>query len=82
MIATAMTKTAMTTGDKSMLLTGDTRSFALFTIGTGSSLLLTASVLLGELIDRSEFYLHLDIITPPKQILLDLRKMIDKGNEM
>lgn len=36
----------------------------------------TLSVLVGEIMDRTEFYDELDIITPPKQILTDLRKKL------
>ncbi len=35
-------------------------------------------VILGELIDRTEYYDELDIVTPRKQMLLDMEKMVDK----
>ena len=38
----------------------------------GATLLVIGSCLLGELIDRVEFYHELDIITPERQMLLDL----------
>jgi hypothetical protein len=38
-------------------------------IGTG--------VLIGEIIDRCEFYIELDIITPQKQMLLDFKKSLE-----
>jgi Fe-S-cluster-containing dehydrogenase component/DMSO reductase anchor subunit len=37
--------------------------------------LLIASVIIGELIDRIEYYDELDIVTPPKQMIIDLEKM-------
>jgi Fe-S-cluster-containing dehydrogenase component/DMSO reductase anchor subunit len=39
--------------------------------------LLIFSVLVGELIDRTEFYAELDIITPRKQMLIDLEKHLN-----
>jgi Fe-S-cluster-containing dehydrogenase component/DMSO reductase anchor subunit len=36
---------------------------------------LFASVLIGEIIDRAEYYDELDIITPEKQVGIDLKKM-------
>lgn len=36
----------------------------------------TLSVLIGEIMDRTEFYDELDIITPPKQLLMDLRNAL------
>lgn len=34
------------------------------------------SVIIGELIDRTEYYDELDIVTPPKQMLMDMEKLI------
>jgi Fe-S-cluster-containing dehydrogenase component len=39
---------------------------------------LILSIVIGELIDRGEYYDELDIITPRKQILLDIEKKINK----
>ena len=38
---------------------------------------LTASVWLGEIIDRGEYYEELEIITPRKQMLIDLKQMLE-----
>ncbi len=46
---------------------------------TGIYGLLVVSVIIGELIDRIEYYDELDIITPRKQILIDLERMRRKG---
>jgi hypothetical protein len=37
---------------------------------------LIVSVIIGELIDRIEYYNELDIVTPRKQMLLDLEQLI------
>jgi hypothetical protein len=37
---------------------------------------LIVSVIIGELIDRIEYYDELDIVTPRKQMLLDLEQLI------
>ena len=37
--------------------------------------LLIISVIIGELIDRIEYYDELDIVTPPKQMLIDLERI-------
>ena len=34
-------------------------------------------VLAGEIIDRCEFYLELDILTPEKQMAIDLNKQLN-----
>jgi len=41
--------------------------------------LLIASVIIGELIDRVEYYDELDIVTPRKQMLIDLERIRKKG---
>jgi hypothetical protein len=38
--------------------------------------LVIAAVLLGELVDRFEFYLELDVVTPERQMTLDLHQAI------
>ncbi|MCK4761547.1 MAG: dimethyl sulfoxide reductase anchor subunit [Candidatus Aminicenantes bacterium] len=43
-------------------------------------LLTAASVILGELIDRAEYYDELDVITPPKQMLMDLLTMLKRDS--
>jgi Fe-S-cluster-containing dehydrogenase component len=43
---------------------------------TGTYGLFVLSVLLGELIDRTEYYDELDIITPRKQMLVDLERLL------
>ncbi|MGD2088768.1 MAG: dimethyl sulfoxide reductase anchor subunit [Candidatus Aminicenantes bacterium] len=40
--------------------------------------LLVMSVIIGELIDRSEYYDEMDIVTPPKQMLIDMEQLIRK----
>ncbi len=53
-----------------------------FLIGHGNSqdiniyILVVASVISGEFIDRLEYYDELDVITPEKQMLIDLKKML------
>jgi hypothetical protein len=44
--------------------------------GSGTQLFVIATVLLGELVDRLEFYLELEVVTPERQIAIDLRKAI------
>ena len=56
-----------------------------FTAGmkiTGIYGLLIVSVIIGELIDRSEYYDELDIVTPRKQMLIDLEEMIGKARRV
>ena len=38
--------------------------------------LVIGSVIIGEIIDRTEYYDELDIITPRKQMLMDLEKLL------
>jgi Fe-S-cluster-containing dehydrogenase component/DMSO reductase anchor subunit len=42
--------------------------------------IILSSIIGGELVDRSEYYGELDIITPEKQILIDLRSMLLNNN--
>jgi DMSO reductase anchor subunit len=44
--------------------------------GSGVHILVIAAVLVGELVDRLEFYAELDVVTPEKQMAIDLRKTI------
>ncbi len=39
----------------------------------------TVSILIGEILDRSEYYSELDVITPEKQILKDLERLLQGG---
>ena len=45
-------------------------------LGADAFPIVVAGVLLGELVDRLEFYLELDVITPEKQMTVDLRDAI------
>ncbi len=38
------------------------------------------SVLVGEIIDRAEYYEELDVITPEKQIEYDFKRLKNQGN--
>jgi hypothetical protein len=51
-------------------------SFAAGTKIIGIYGLIIISVIIGELIDRIEYYNELDIVTPPKQMLIDLEQLI------
>ena len=42
--------------------------------GEGTQPFVIASVMFGELVDRFEFYLELDLVTPERQITIDLQK--------
>ena len=50
--------------------------FLFFKGFSGYFFLVIAFVVMGELIDRIEFYRELDIITPDKQMLIDLRRLL------
>lgn len=45
-------------------------------LGGEPHVLVIAAVLLGELVDRFEFYLELEVVTPERQMTIDLRKAI------
>jgi len=51
------------------------------TTGTEYIALIIGSILLGEVIDRCEFYMELEILTPRKQIAIDLTLMIAKDKK-
>lgn len=48
------------------------------TVGTEYMTLIVGSILLGEVIDRCEFYMELDLLTPRKQMAIDLILMTAK----
>jgi len=53
--------------------------FALISFGKFFFLII-AGFCLGELIDRAEFYLEMDILSPARQAAIDLQKWIDRDS--